>query len=90
MMSAANSALKEECGNEERFERVACRSFDHLSVTRERGEERRDLCLCFQLCRVGRCWSWPGKQRFVGTRTETWSSDPRYQQRILKRFYESR
>lgn len=40
MMSAANSALKEECGNEERFERVACRSFDHLSVTRERGEER--------------------------------------------------
>lgn len=38
VMSAANSTLKEEYGNRERFERVACRSFDHLSVTLERGE----------------------------------------------------
>lgn len=38
VMSAAKSTLKEECGNRERFERVACRSFDRLSVTLERGE----------------------------------------------------
>lgn len=87
MMSAANSTLKEECGNRERFERVACRSFDRLSVTLERGEARVCVFSCAGWVGVG---LGPGDSASQAPVRETWSSAARYQQRILKRLYENK
>lgn len=86
-VSTANTALKEDCGNGEKFERVVCWSFDQLSAT----IGRRETWVC-----VFSCARWLGvslarKAAFRGN--PAWgivNSDTLNQQRSLKRFHESK
>jgi len=86
-VSPAKNALKEGCGNGEKFERVVCWSFDQLSRTS--GRRETGVCvfswarwLGLSLARKAAFHSKPA--------WEVVNSDTLCQQRNLKRFYEGK